>query len=214
MVRSPDGDTSFFYITAGVLQGDTLAPFIFIIRLDYVLRKAIDENPDLGFMLNQRRSRRYPAKKITDADYADDIAVLTDYLDEATKLLHNIEQQAMVIGLYVNTAKTEYMCLNQDISASTKSLNGDEVKHVNDFKYLGSYISSTENDVNIRLGKLWAALNKMNKIWRSNLPDQLKRYFFRATVESVLVYGAVSWTLTSSLERRIDGAFTRMLRAA
>lgn len=214
MVRSPDGDTSFFDITAGVLQGDTLAPFIFIICLDYVLRKAIDENLDLGFTLNQRRSRRYPAKKITDADYADDIAVLTDNLDEATKLLHNIEQQAMVIGLYVNTAKTEYICLNQDISAGMKSLNGDEVKHVNDFKYLGSYISSTENDVNIRLGKSWAALNKMNNIWKSNLPDQLKRDFFRATVESVLVYGAVSWTLTSSLERKIDGAFTRMLRAA
>ena len=34
LVRSPDGDTSFFDITAGVLQGDTLAPFIFIICLD------------------------------------------------------------------------------------------------------------------------------------------------------------------------------------
>ena len=40
LVRSPDGDTSFFYITAGVLQGDTLAPFIFIICLDYVLKKS------------------------------------------------------------------------------------------------------------------------------------------------------------------------------
>ena len=49
---------------------------------------------------------------------------------------------------------------------------------------------------------------------KSNFPDQLKRDFFRATVESVLVYGSVSWTLTSSLERRIDGTFTRMIRAA
>ena len=63
-----------------------------------------------------------------------------------------------------------------------KSYNGDDVKQVNDFKYLGCYIASTENDVNIRLGKAWAALNKMNNIWKSNLPDQLKREFFRATV--------------------------------
>ena len=36
MVRSPDGDTPYFDITTGVLQGDTLAPFLFIICLDYV----------------------------------------------------------------------------------------------------------------------------------------------------------------------------------
>ena len=37
MVRSPDGYTDFFDIVAGVLQGDTLAPYIFIICLDYEL---------------------------------------------------------------------------------------------------------------------------------------------------------------------------------
>ena len=42
MVRSPDGDTPFFKITTGVRQGDTIAPFLFIICLDYVLRKSID----------------------------------------------------------------------------------------------------------------------------------------------------------------------------
>ena len=36
-VRSPDGDTEYFDIVAGVLQGDTLAPYLFIIFLDYVL---------------------------------------------------------------------------------------------------------------------------------------------------------------------------------
>ena len=40
-VRSPDGDTDFFDIIAGVLQGDTLAPFLFIIFLDYVLRTSV-----------------------------------------------------------------------------------------------------------------------------------------------------------------------------
>ena len=83
-----------------------------------------------------------------------------------------------------------------------------------DFNYLGSLIASTEHGVNNRLGKAWTALNGMNNIWKSNLPDHLKRNFFRATVESVLVYGSVSWTLTSTLEKRIDGAFTRMLRTA
>ena len=59
----------------------------------------------------------------------------------------------------------------------------------------------------------WSALNKMNAIWKSRLPDRIKRNFFRATVESVLVYGSVSWTLTKSLEKRLSGNYTRMLRA-
>ena len=41
-IRSSDGDTDYFNIIAGVLQRDTLAPYLFIICLDYVLRMSID----------------------------------------------------------------------------------------------------------------------------------------------------------------------------
>ena len=51
---------------------------------------------------------------------------------------------------------------------------------------------STEKDVNIRLGKSWAALNTMNIIWLSNLLDKLKRNFLRAIVESVLIYDSIT----------------------
>lgn len=37
LVRSPDGDTDLFDIEVGVLQGDILAPFLFIITFDYQL---------------------------------------------------------------------------------------------------------------------------------------------------------------------------------
>ncbi len=40
-VVSPDGETELFDLLAGVLQGDTLAPYLFIIVLDYALRTAI-----------------------------------------------------------------------------------------------------------------------------------------------------------------------------
>ena len=45
------------------------------------------------------------------------------------------------------------------------------------------------------------------------IPDNMKRNFFRATVESVLIYGFVSWTLTKSIEKRLNGNYTRMMRA-
>ena len=67
-VRSPDGDTDHFEIVAGVLQGDRLAPSLFIICLDYVLRTSIDKIKENGFELTKKRSRSYPTKIITDAD--------------------------------------------------------------------------------------------------------------------------------------------------
>ncbi len=69
-VCSPDGDTDYFDIMAGVLQGNTLAPYLFIICVDYVLRTSIDKIKENGFKLTKERSRIYPAKTITDANCA------------------------------------------------------------------------------------------------------------------------------------------------
>ena len=58
--RTPDGETDFFEIQAGVLQGGTLAPYIFAIVLDYAMRRAIDgREEELGFKVDRRRSRRH-----------------------------------------------------------------------------------------------------------------------------------------------------------
>ena len=78
-VRFPDWDTDYFDNVAVVLQGNTLAPYLFIICLDYVLRTSIDKMKDKGFKLTKERSWRYPAHTVTDADYDDDIALLEKY---------------------------------------------------------------------------------------------------------------------------------------
>lgn len=49
-VVTHDGDREFFEILAGVQQGDTLAPFLFIIALDCALREASRET-HAGFIL-------------------------------------------------------------------------------------------------------------------------------------------------------------------
>ena len=117
-VRSPDGDTDYFDIVAGVLQGDTLAPYLFIICLDYVLRTSIDKIKENGFKLTKERSRRYPAKTITDANYTDDIALLANAPTQAETLLHSLEQAAAGIGLYVNAHKTNICALIKQVTSS------------------------------------------------------------------------------------------------
>ena len=77
-VRSRDGDTDYFDVVTGVLQGETVALYLFIICQDYLLRTSVNKIKENGFKLTKERSRRYPAKIITDADYADDIAPLAN----------------------------------------------------------------------------------------------------------------------------------------
>ena len=113
MVRSPDGDTPFFNITTVVLQGDTLLPFLFIICLDYILKKLLDSNSNLGFTLIKRKSKRYPAVHITNIN-----------------LLHNIEDTAKDIGLHINSDKTEYMCLKYENQINMKNLSGHDINRV------------------------------------------------------------------------------------
>ena len=163
-VRSPDGGTKYFDIVAGVLQRDTLAPYLFIICLDYVLRTSIDKIRENGFELTKKRSRRYPAKTITNADYADDIAILANTPNQTKTLLHSLEWVAAGIGLYVNAHKTEYMCYNQ--TGDISSLDGTPLKLVDKFTYLGSSVSSTKKDIDTRLTKAWTAINRLSIIWK------------------------------------------------
>ena len=210
-VRSPDGDTEYFYIVAGVVQGDTLPSYLFIICQDYVLRTSTDKIRENGFELTKKRSRRYPAKTITDTDYADDITILANTPNQAETLLHSLERATAGICLHVNAHKTEYMCYNQTGDIST--LDGTSLKLVDKFTYLGSNVSSTEKDIDTRLTKAWTAIDRLSIIWKSDLTDKMKRSFFQAAVVSILLYGSTTWTLTKQLEKKLDGNYTRMLRA-
>ena len=103
------------------------------------------------------------------------------------------------------------MCFYQKGDIST--LDGTSLKLVDKFTYLGSSVSSTEKDIDTRLTKAWTAINRLSIIWESNLTDKMKRSFFQAAVVSILLYGCTTWTLTKRLEKKLDGNYTRMLRA-
>ena len=54
----------------------------------------------------------------------------------------------------------------------------------------------------------------MSKVWKSKLSRKLKIQLFRATSETLLLYGSATWTLTKADEKKLDGVYTRMLRTA
>ena len=79
-------------------------------------------------MLDKERSRQYQAKAITNADCADEKALLAKAPAQAETMQRSLERAAAGIGLHVNAHKTEYMCFNQ--TGDNSSLNGSSLKRV------------------------------------------------------------------------------------
>ena len=135
---------------------------------------------DNGFKLAKKRSRRYPAQTITDADYTNDITLLVNTLAQAETQLHSLERAAAGIGQHANADKTDYLCFDQRGNIFT--LNGSSLKLVVKFTDLGCSVSSTEKDINTRLAKTWTAIDSLLVIWKSDLTDKIKHSFFQAAV--------------------------------
>ena len=208
-VITAEGITEAFDIATGVLQGDPLAPFLFIICLDYALRTSIT-NLD-GLTLTRRRSRRFPAVRLADLDYADDIALLENSITDAQSLLLKVEKACLAIGLTLNASKTKYMHINASTVSILNSSNGSNIDKVNDFKYLGSFCD-TEYDMSLRIGQAWSTLHSLERIWKSRIKKETKTKVFRTCVETILLYGSESWCLNKTRNQRLDGTYTKMLR--
>ena len=129
---SAHGNTENFSTTSGVLQGDSLAPFLFITLLDYVLRKTLLDNID-GFTITPRRSSRYPAVLIGALVYADDIAITCDTIEQAQNAFRRLEINASKVGLKINFKKTKILHAGHNSQPSpVTTINGYTLDICND----------------------------------------------------------------------------------
>ena len=131
-VRTSDGNTDFFDITTRVLQGDTAAPYLFIIVLDYALRIAF-HNPKLGFEVQPRKSSQHPAIHVTD------LAIVTEDVQHAQELLWALKHAVAEVGLIISCKKTKVLLCGKIPPFSITLRDDSPIEHVSDFKYLGSW---------------------------------------------------------------------------
>ncbi len=211
-VCTNDGISDNIDLNTGVLQGDTLAPYIFVIVIDYILRNALNDIT-LGFKYKDKISSRYPAKYITDLAFADDISLLSSDIDDVQIMINNIESIANVIGLKINKKKTEFILVGTkwNYNEIIKVKDGNIIRK-DDFKYLGSWIMNDKKEFLVRKAIAWKQLSNLKKIWISNMSNGVKYTIFQSTILSILLYGSETWSINAALSKSIDGTYTNMLR--
>lgn len=211
-VQTSDGPTVEFSTTSGVLQGDTLAPVLFITVVDYVLRRCL-QNCD-SFLLRPRRSSRHPSVPLPALAYADDIALLCRDPESAQRALNRLCEEGARVGLLVNAKKTEVLHIGNDTSTVITLPGGEPVSQCQDFRYLGSIISSPTAIISERRAQAWRASHLLRKFFNSSASDDSKKQLFRAAVEPILLYGLEGVPMTATREKTIDAHYRALLRYA
>ena len=203
--------TESFPVTTGVLQGDLLAPFLFIIVVDFLLLDATTIY-DSGVITHPRRSSRYPSKFLNDLDFADDICSLETCISKAQQQLSATSKSAEKVGLTISIPKTEFLTINCNPGPGLK-VNDTQIQHTTDFKYLGSLVQSSQRDLKRRKGLAWTAFWKLKQLWRSNyVHTMLKISLFKATCLPVFLYACETWVITEAMSNTINAFATSCYR--
>ena len=133
-----------------------------------------------------------------DLDFADDIAVLSEDMEKAQRLLSATEEWALSVGLCIKKGKTEYLRLGEPAGHAPLRVNEGEIKEVEGFKYLGSWVMTPAKDFNVRRAQAFAASDRMWRVWKSNCSRAVKMRHFKAYIEPILLCGTQTWTLTKT----------------
>ena len=117
-----------------------------------------------------------------------------------------VEQEASKVGLCVNSNKCRVMGSGGWEGSADIYASGATIETVEDFCYLGSYISTTGNcdqEVNVRIGKAAAGVfSKLGKLWKSkkiSLP--VKTRLYEALVLSKLLNSAEQWPVSHQMKK-------------
>jgi len=211
-----------FPVQTGVLQGDTLAPYLFVIVLDAVLRQL---RPSDGLLLSKpapkltkRQQAAFthpPETRLTALAFADDVCLLSHSVSGLQNLFTTFERAALQCGLRVNMGKgkTERVSIGAP-PGSIYNNSGEIIPTVANYKYLGVELFDWDTDFGKRKSKAWSSLVSFNAIWKSRVSFDAKRNLFQALVEPIFTYGISAWPLTEEQKSQLNGAYGRMLRYA
>ena len=184
-----------------------ISPVIFLIVIDWVMRRATADKPR-GIVWGL-------TSFLEDCDFADDIALLSHSQKDLQEKTTRVEKIAKSVGLKINSGKTKLMKVKTKSSQKTHA-NGVEIEEIENFKYLGSYISANgciDMEISTRIAMAAQAFNKLGKIWKSSsLQYKTKLKLYTSNVRSVLLIATETWKTNTKIESRLRGFEGRCLR--
>ena len=130
-VRTGHGTKDCFQIGKGVRQGCILAPCLFNLYAEYIMRNAGLEQTQAGIKIAGRN--------INNLRYADDTTLMAESEEELKSLLMKVKEESEKVGLKLNIQKTKIMASGP---ITSWEIDGETVKTVSDFNFGGSQITA------------------------------------------------------------------------
>ena len=131
-----NGCSERFAVNTGVKQGCILSPFLFVLTIDWVMRKCTHD--DRSIKWSEATTLQY-------LDFMDDLALLCHSYDNQQELTDALARAAGTVGLLISTSKTKLMKVNAE--KGMVKFNGEDLEIVEEFTYLGSKMSADGNTI-------------------------------------------------------------------
>ena len=215
-----------FSVDAGVKQGCVIAPTLFSLFMGTVLqlaRPSLNDGVGIQYRIdgNIFNLRRFQAKTkvsfttIVELQYADDSAVCSCSEDGMQSTGDAFALAYSRLGLTLNISKTETMFQHErGYPSPTDSLpsiqiNGEELNAVNNFKYLGSTVSSNASldmETQSRISAAATAYNKLSKriFCNNDILSNTKIKVYNAIIIPTLLYGCETWVTYRKHVKQLD----------
>ena len=222
--------SEWFDVRSGVRQGCVIAPVLFNIYIDFVVKQALAQMPDgCGVELAYHCDGQLHRVKFGKADsvelvsillYADDMVLLSKDAEELAVMLQTMDKVSAGLGMRINASKTEILSVpaagGQQVARPGVPISEGEVKQVSWFKYLGSLLDESgklERELAARKGRALARFKQFERLWgakRLSLATKVRCY--RAYVLPILLFGSETWALTKKQSLVLERVHTSCLR--
>ena len=198
-----------FPVTKGLKQGYCLSPTLFKLYIQEGLQNWRQKCAGMGIDVG--------GKCLTTLFFADDQVIIGNVEEDVDYMLRKLGEEYERWGMIMNMHKTEYMCVGQN-SQEDPELQLRNIKHCEEYKYLGSKISregTSDRDITSRVQQGQRCVRILNPLlWSNKLTLKTKMTIYGSIVEPILTYGAECWQLTSRNWKRIETVEMDFLRRA
>lgn len=197
--------SSKFVSHSGVRQGCILAPSLFCLVMDIVLKLAIPKITHIAGI------------PFSHGAYADDVAFIDTSIDSLCGSLSRLQTEASKFGLNISWAKTKIQNISTiDAPDGPILIDNNSVEVVDRFNYLGCMFTSgsgSHEEILRRIALAGSAMDKLANVWKQKrLSAHLKARLFNSLVVPILLYGSETWIILEADTARLNGFYMQCQR--